>query len=75
MSSIIAPAVIRGQVITDDLMRFGGLGGDVEFLSPDPMATLSRLPLRNPADMRDLYALSIDDIIDYLVELGTVLSA
>lgn len=70
MSRIIAPAVIRGQVITDDLMTFGGRGGEMEFLSPDPDKLIDRLPLRDPGLMRRLYTLSIEDIIDYLVELG-----
>ena len=70
MSRIIAPAVIRGQVITDDLVPFGGRGGEVEFHSPDPAKLLDRLPLRDPRSMRSLYTLSIEDIIDFLVELG-----
>jgi hypothetical protein len=70
MSKVVAPAVIRGQVITDDLVSFGGRGGEMEFLSPDPETLVDRLPLRNPGVMRRLYTLSIEDIIDYLVELG-----
>jgi hypothetical protein len=70
MGRIIAPAVIRGKVIDDDLVRFGGRGGEMEFFSPDPNSLIDRLPLRNPAPMRRLYTLSIEDIIDYLVELG-----
>jgi hypothetical protein len=72
-SPIIAPAVIRGQVIAEDLIGFGGRGGEMEFLSPDPMTLLDRLPLRDPGQMRRLYTLTIDDIIDYLVELGQAL--
>jgi hypothetical protein len=70
MAKIVAPAVIRGKVITDDLMSFGGRGGEIEFFSPDPDTLIQRLPLGNPASMRRLYTLSIEDIIDYLVELG-----
>lgn len=70
MGKIIAPAVIRGQVITDNLIGFGGRGGEMEFLSPDPNTIIDRLPLRNPGKMKRLYSLSIDEIIDYLVELG-----
>lgn len=73
MSSIVAPAVIRGQVITDNLVSFGGRGGEMEFLSPDPASIIDRLPLRNPAEMRKLYTLKIDEIIDFLVELGSQL--
>ena len=70
MSKILAPAVIRGQVITEDPVSFGGRGGEMEFLSPDPMRLLDRLPLRDPGRMRRLYTLKIDEIIDYLVQLG-----
>lgn len=73
MPSISAPAVIRGEVITDNLVPFGGRGGEMEFLSPDPDTIVDRLPLRNPADMRKLYTLTIDEIIDYLAELGSAL--
>jgi hypothetical protein len=71
VSKIIAPAVIRGQIITDNLVSFGGRGGEMEFLSPDPDSIVDRLPLRNPGEMRRLYTLTIDEIIDYLAELGT----
>lgn len=73
MSKIIAPAIIRGEIITDNLVSFGGRGGEMEFLSPDPDTIIDRLPLRNPAQMRKLYTLTIDDIIDFLAELGTQL--
>src|SRR5207302_4116236 len=46
---------------------------EMEFLSPDPSTIVDRLPLRNPAEMRKLYTLTIDEIIDYLVELGSAL--
>ncbi len=70
MSKIVAPAVIRGQVITDNLVPFGGRGGEMEFLSPDPATIIDQLPLRNPGEMKRLYTLGIEDIIDFLVELG-----
>lgn len=70
MAKMIAPSAIRGQLIADDLVSFGGRGGDAEFQSPDPMKIVGRLPLRDPGEMRALYTLKIDDIIDYLVELG-----
>ncbi|MDB5724566.1 MAG: hypothetical protein JWQ16_1320 [Novosphingobium sp.] len=73
MQKIIAPAVIRGEVITDNLVSFGGRGGEMEFLSPDPNSIIDRLPLRNPAEMRKLYTLTMDDILDYLVALGVAL--
>jgi len=70
MNEIVVPAVIRGQVIADNLVGFGGRGGEMEFLSPDPDTIINQLPLRNPGEMRRLYTLTIDEIIDFLVELG-----
>ena len=69
----IAPAIIRGQVIETDLVRFGGRNGDLEFMAPDPMSILSRLPLGNPSRLTDVYKLSVDEILDYLEELGKAL--
>jgi hypothetical protein len=73
MNMMIAPCAIRGQLISDDLVSFGGRAGGTQFQSPDPAKIVSRLPLRNPGDMRSLYALTIEQIIDYLVELGKFL--
>ena len=44
----IAHAVIRGKVIETDLIEFGGRGGDITFLAPDPhkIADQSRSPAR-----------------------------
>ena len=66
----IAPMVIRGQVITDNLIEVGGRGGDLAFLTPDWHKYIDKLPLGNPAKLADLYKLSFDDMLDYAVELG-----
>ncbi|MDH4873573.1 acyl-CoA reductase [Pseudomonas sp. BN515] len=70
MSHPIAPMIIRGEVITDNLIEVGGRGGDLAFLTPDAHKYIDRLPLGNPAKLADLYALSFDDILDYCVALG-----
>ncbi|MFK8333061.1 acyl-CoA reductase [Pseudomonas sp. BJa5] len=70
MTHPIAPMVIRGQVITDNLIEAGGRGGDLRFLTPDANQYIDRLPLGNPARLADLYSLSFEDILDYAVELG-----
>ena len=69
----IAPAIIRGKVIDTDLVSFGGRNGDLEFLAPDPMSILGRLPLGNPNRLRDVYELSVDEILEYLENLGKAL--
>ncbi|WP_449433467.1 acyl-CoA reductase [Pseudomonas putida] len=70
MSHPIAPLVIRGQVITDNLIEVGGRGGDLTFLTPDANQYIDKLPLSNPAKLGDLYALSFEDILDYCEALG-----
>lgn len=64
------PLVIRGQVIRDDLVTHGGRRGGLQFQTPDVGAHLRTLPLRNPADLRDLYELPLTEILDYLDELA-----
>lgn len=70
MTHPIAPLIIRGEVITDNLIEVGGRGGDLTFLTPDAHKYIDKLPLGNPAKLADLYSLSFDDILDYCVELG-----
>ena len=66
----ISYAVIRGKVIDSDLIEFGGRGGDITFLAPDPHKIADRIPLASPRLMEDLYEISFEDILDYLAELG-----
>ena len=70
MTDTIIPLVIRGRVIEDDLVEFGARGGGLRFLAPDPTKYLDQLVLTDPAQLSDLYALSMADILDYLEELG-----
>jgi len=70
MTHPIAPMVIRGNVITDNLIEVGGRGGDLTFLTPDAHAYLDQLPLGNPARLADLYELTFGDILDYAEALG-----
>ncbi len=70
MSKPISYAVIRGKVIDTDLVEFGGRGGDVKFLAPDPHKIVDSLALGSPTKMADLYELTFDQILDYLGELG-----
>ncbi|RJG26434.1 acyl-CoA reductase [Massilia cavernae] len=70
MTQPIAPMIIRGKVITDNLIEVGGRGGDISFLTPDAHKYINEIPLGNPAKLADLYKLTFDDILDYAVELG-----
>lgn len=73
MTKPIAPMIIRGKVITDNLIEVGGRGGDLAFLTPDPHQYIERLPLGNPARLGDLYKLGFGDILDYAEALGKAL--
>jgi hypothetical protein len=65
--------VVRGEVITGDLVPFK-LRYQDQFEAPDPRKHARRLPLRDPSAMTDLYDISLDEILDVLVELGQALS-
>lgn len=66
----VASMIIRGKIITDNLVEVGGRGGDMSFMTPDPNKYVDQLPLGNPGKLADLYMLTFEDILDYLVELG-----
>ncbi|WP_166362126.1 acyl-CoA reductase [Pseudomonas akapageensis] len=70
MSKPIAPMIIRGNVITDNLIDVGGRGGDLVFQTPDAHKYIDQLPLGNPARLADLYTLTFNDILDYAEALG-----
>jgi hypothetical protein len=69
MSMIVAPAFVRGATLTSELVTFGGRGSGT-FSAPDPLVFVDRLPLADPGALRDVHALSFDEIVDYLAELG-----
>lgn len=64
------PLIVRGEVVFDRDLAFGGRHGGVDFVTADVSKYLDRLVLRDPAQMSDLHALTFDDILDYLQELG-----
>jgi hypothetical protein len=71
MANFTVGMFIRGEYIEDNLIAFGGRTRDGGFLAPDPQKYVDRIPLRGPSAMADLYDLRFDDILDYLVELGS----
>ena len=58
----ISYAVLRGHVVETDLVEFGGRGGDITFLAPDPHKIADRIPLASPRLMEDMYTLSFEQI-------------
>lgn len=73
MNNPVVPMILRGEVITDDLVEIPARGGNVAFLTPDAHNYVDRIPLGHPRRMADLYRISFDDILDFLVELGNCL--
>jgi hypothetical protein len=70
-SEFRVPLIVRGEIIDDAALEFGGRRGGVTFRAPDAAAHIGKLSLRTPSSMADLYTISLDDILDFLVELGT----
>ena len=72
-SAYTVPLFLRGRLITDDLVSFGTRSGAAQFQAPDMAKYVDRLPLKNPGEMADLYAVSFDEILDVLEALGEAL--
>ena len=73
MSTFTVPLIVRGEVIADDPVEFATRLGH-RFQAPNVAKHVSRLPLRSPADMAELYAVPFDEILDVLEELGKALA-
>ena len=63
------PLIIRGEVIEDYTIEHHGRKGGVSFITPDVNKYMRQLTT-TPASLQDLYTISLDDIIEFLVELG-----
>ena len=68
--SFQVPLILRGRIIDDPQVEHGGRRGGVTFRAPDIAKHLGIFTLRTPSLMADLYRISFEDILDYLVELG-----
>ena len=54
MADFRVPLVLRGEVVEQDWVAFGGRGRGVSFEAPDPAAHVEALPLGSPAALADL---------------------
>ena len=63
------PILAQGELIEEADTVFSGRFG-ASFTAPDPTKHVNRLLLQNRNTLKELYALSTDDIVDFLVELG-----
>jgi hypothetical protein len=73
LAALTAPAFIRGRLVNDDLVRFGGRGGSETFNAPDPQQLLGALPLLEPSGLRDLNEIGFDEIVAFLAAVGEAL--
>lgn len=69
------PIVVRGRIIEpgDDAITFGGRGG-AAFRQADPRRHVRELVLADAGALRDLHDTPIDEIVDFLGELGSRLT-
>ncbi|WP_245849191.1 acyl-CoA reductase [Mycobacterium palustre] len=74
MTGFAAPAIIRGQLIDDDLVTFGGRSGTATFRAPDPHRLLGSLELSDPSRLREVQDLPFSEIVAYLAALGDALT-
>jgi hypothetical protein len=74
MAKFNVPLILRGKVIHDADVEFGGRRGGSSFTSADVRKHLDKLPLSTPSALRDLHQLKFDDIADFLQEVGNRLS-
>ena len=74
MSAFRVPLFLRGELIEDDWVEFGGRGGGRAFLAPDPHRWAAELPLPSPMDLGDLHAVPFAEILDVLDALGRALA-
>ncbi|PWI47267.1 long-chain-fatty-acyl-CoA reductase [Candidatus Heimdallarchaeota archaeon B3_Heim] len=63
------PILLRGKLIKDYSETFGGRNG-AKFLTPSAKKYANQISLSDPSKMKDLYDLSIEEIITFLHDLG-----
>jgi Acyl-CoA reductase (LuxC) len=68
------PLIIRGRVIEDADLEFGGRRGGARFTTPDVGKHMDELVLKTPSNLNDLYVVPFTELIDYLCQLGGALN-
>ncbi|MHA1976654.1 MAG: acyl-CoA reductase [Candidatus Hodarchaeales archaeon] len=63
------PIILRGKLIQNYTDAFGGRNG-AKFVTPSAKKYINQIPLSDPSKLKDLYELSIEDIISFLHDLG-----
>jgi hypothetical protein len=68
------PLIIRGRVIEDADLEFGGRRGGARFTTPAVGKHMDELVLKTPSNLNDLYVVPFTELIDYLCQLGGALN-
>jgi hypothetical protein len=63
------PIIARGRIIDNYSLSFGGRYG-ASFIAPDPKKYLKKIVLANPSELKDLYSLGTEEILNFLNDLG-----
>jgi hypothetical protein len=69
MAKFHVPLIIRGSIIDDQDLEFGGRRGGAAFTTPDVKKHAHALPLDTPSALSDLYTLTFSEILEYMGEL------
>lgn len=69
-TTVLLPAVVRGELVRDRPVHYQGRG-ETGFTVADPAAVVPRLARRDRTLSRELNALALDEVLDWLAELGT----
>lgn len=70
MKEYTIPLIVRGRIIEDDPVRYEGRRGEIAFLTPDVNRHLDAIVLKSGTSLLDYYSVSLDNILDFLEELG-----
>jgi hypothetical protein len=74
MEQFRVPLIVRGKVIEGDDLVFGGRKGGVRFSTPDVKKHLDTLSASDKVSMAQYQNLKVEDIADFLHELGKMLN-
>jgi hypothetical protein len=74
MAKFNVPLILRGKIIEEEDVEFGGRRGSSSFTSADVRKHLDRLPLSTPSALGDLHELTFHEIADFLQEVGNRLT-
>lgn len=70
MKEYTVPLIIRGRIIEDELVRYEARRGHIALLTPDVNKYFNEIVLGDPASLQQCYSVSLDNILDFLEELG-----